>query len=123
MNKKVEQCPSCGKKLEVRELGCPSCGVQVRGIFERCEFCSLSDEHLAFLRLFVSRRGNLRDVERELGLSYPTVRSRFDDLLRALGYETSLTPIQDRQERRSQILEDLKNGTITAEEAARALRE
>jgi hypothetical protein len=123
MKKRIETCPSCGEKLEVRELGCPACNVLVRGVFDRCEFCSLSDEHLAFLRLFVSRRGNLREVERELGLSYPTVRARFDDVLRALGYEVNPVPAQDRQEHRQQILDELKNGVITPEEAARALRE
>ena len=117
------ECPSCGGRLEVQELGCPRCGVTVGGTFERCEFCALPPEQLQFLRLFVSRRGNLREVERELGLSYPTVRARLDDLLKALGYPASPAPVAERQERRRQALEDLGAGKITAEEAARILRE
>jgi len=107
----------------VRELWCPECDVSVRGRFERCEFCGLPEEQLRFLRLFVSRRGNLREVERELGISYPTVRARLDDLLQALGYPVSPVSVSDRQERRRQVLEDLKAGGISAEEATRALRE
>ena len=123
MKRQLARCPSCGERLDVRELGCPACGVLVRGEFERCEFCTLSQEHLAFLRLFVSRRGNLREVERELRLSYPTVRARLDDLLKALGYDASPVSVLDRQGRRQQVLDDVRSGVITPEEAARALRE
>jgi hypothetical protein len=121
--KPVKDCPSCGAQLAVRELGCLQCGIVVRGSFAKCEFCALPEEQLAFLRLFVSRRGNLREVEREMGLSYPTVRARLDELLRALGYPTGGPSALDRQERRRQVLEELKAGTLTPEEAARALRE
>jgi hypothetical protein len=78
---------------------------------------------LAFLRLFVSRRGNLREVERELGVSYPTVRARLDDLLQALGYPVSRESVAARQDRQRQVLDDLKAGRLSAEDAARALRE
>ena len=109
--------------VEVRELWCPECDVSVRGRFERCEFCGLPEEQLGFLRLFVSRRGNLREVERELGVSYPTVRARLDDVLKALGYAVSPPSALDRQERRREVLEDLKAGKMTAEEATRALQQ
>lgn len=107
----------------MQELRCPKCDVSVRGHFTRCEFSALPEEQLAFLRLFVSRRGNLREVERELGVSYPTVRARLDDLLQALGYPVSLVSAAEREERRRQVLEDLKAGKISAEDATRALRE
>jgi len=123
MRKRVDTCPGCGGRLEVRELSCPACNISVIGAFERCEFCALPEDQLAFLRLFVSRRGNLRELERELGLSYPTVRARLDDLLRALGYAVSPTSALDRQERRRQVLEALKAGDISAEDAIRALKE
>ena len=121
--REVTHCPSCGGRLEVRELGCPECDIAVRGRFRRCEFCALPEGQLSFLRLFVSRRGNLREVERELGVSYPTARARLDDLLQALGYPTSAPSALDRQERRRQVMEDLKSGQITPEEAVRILRE
>jgi hypothetical protein len=121
--KDVSGCPSCGGALQVRELSCPVCEIAVRGNFPRCEFCALPAQQLRFLRLFVSRRGNLREVERELGVSYPTVRARLDDLLRALGYPVSRASAADRQERRRQILDNLKSGEMSPEQAARALRE
>jgi hypothetical protein len=119
----VTQCPSCGGALEVRELACPRCDIAVRGHFPRCGFCDLPEEQLNFLRLFVSRRGNLREVEREMGLSYPTVRARLDDVLRALGYAIALMPAVDRQERKRQVLEDLREGKITPEDAVKALKD
>ena len=118
----LRDCPSCTQKLDVRELACPECGVTVRGEFQPCEFCALTAEQLRFLRLFVSRRGNLREVERELGLSYPTVRARLDDLLRALGYPTEAPSARDRQQHRRQVLDDLRAGQISPEEAAKSLR-
>ena len=120
--KPIERCPSCGGRVEVREVGSPECEVTVRGRFAGCEFCALPEEQLNFLRLFVARRGNLREVERELGLSYPTVRARLDELLKTLGYAAGPTAL-DRQERRRQVMEDLREGKVTAEEAVRLLRE
>ena len=119
----VTLCPQCGGRLEVRELQCAECDVSVRGRFARCEFCALPEEQLAFLRLFVSRRGNLREAERELGVSYPTVRARLDELLRGLGYAVSPTSAVDRQQRRQQVLAALKEGKMSPEDATRALRE
>jgi hypothetical protein len=119
----INQCPSCGGALELRELACARCDIAVRGRFARCEFCDLPEEQLNFLRLFVSRRGNLREVERELGLSYPTVRSRLDDLLRALGYVVAPIPAADRQERKRRVLDDLREGRITPEDAVKALKD
>jgi len=118
----VTGCPRCGGRLQVRELACSECRITVRGDFEPCEFCALPEDQLAFLRLFVSRRGNLREVERELGISYPTVRARLDDLLRALGHPTEAPSARDRQERRRRVLDDLKSQKISPEEALRELR-
>jgi hypothetical protein len=66
-------------------LGCPSCGTGLTGHFAPCEFCGLDDGDLTMLRVFLASRGNMRDLERHLGVSYPTARARFDDLLRRLG--------------------------------------
>ena len=94
----------------------------MRGRFPRCEFCALPEEQLSFLRLFVARRGNLRELERELGISYPTVRGRLDELLKALGYNAGPT-LLDRQQRRRQVMEDLREGRVAPEEAVRLLKE
>lgn len=78
-------CPVCSERLQVSQLGCPSCGTGLTGAFESCEFCSLDTSQRDVLRVFLASRGNVRELERHLGVSYPTARSRVDDLLRALG--------------------------------------
>ena len=100
----------------VTELRFQGSGTTVRGVFELNEFATLTPSNLEFLRLYIKVRGNLKEVERVLGLSYPTIRARFDTLLRAIGYEPELADPQD------EVLEKLERGEITAEEAARKLR-
>ncbi len=78
-------CPVCSSRLEITQLGCPSCGTGLVGRFEPCDFCALDDADLQMLKVFLASRGNMRDLERHLGVSYPTARARFDDLLRRLG--------------------------------------
>ena len=81
-------CPVCSSRLNVTELGCPNCGTGLSGSFRPCEFCGVDDASREVLRVFLASRGNMKELERHLGVSYPTARARFDDLLRALG----LTP-------------------------------
>jgi hypothetical protein len=81
-------CPVCSSRLETTQLGCPHCGTGLVGHFAPCDFCGLDDADLEMLKVFLASRGNMRDLERHLGVSYPTARARFDDLLRRLG----LTP-------------------------------
>jgi hypothetical protein len=111
-------CPVTGEPLEVTRLACPSSGVTIEGRFIPNEFALLPGEQLDFLRLFVKVRGNLKEVERILGLSYPTVRLRFEALLKALGYE-ALTEAADE---RAEVLARLERGEVSAEEAAARLR-
>ncbi len=77
-------CPVCNHRLDVTQLGCPSCGTGLTGRFQPCEFCGLDDRDREVLRVFLASRGNMKDLERHLGVSYPTARARFDDLLRKL---------------------------------------
>jgi hypothetical protein len=78
-------CPVCSSRLEITQLGCAHCGTGLSGHFAPCEFCGLDEGDLTMLRVFLASRGNMRDLERHLGVSYPTARARFDDLLRRLG--------------------------------------
>lgn len=78
-------CPVCGEELVLTRLGCASCGTELSGSFEACEFCALSPEDREILRVFLASRGNMKDLERHLGVSYPTARARFDGLLGRLG--------------------------------------
>lgn len=112
------RCPVTGETLEVTRLRGPTSGVVIEGEFLPNEFALLDADQLEYLRLFVKVRGNLKEVERMLGVSYPTVRARFEGLLRALGYEVA----DDVGDARSEVLASLERGEITAEEATRALK-
>ncbi len=117
------KCPVCSQALESVRLQCPACATSVEGHFELCRFCRLEPEHLVFLELFLKSRGNIKDVERELGLSYPTVRNRLDTALAALGFAPEPEVVEEGGKRRREILDALDAGTIGAEEAVRQLRE
>lgn len=112
------ECPVTGAPLEVTRLECPTSGVVIEGRFEPNEFALLPKDHLDFLRLFVKVRGNLKEVERVLGLSYPTIRSRFEGLLKELDYEASAS-LEDEQ---ADIIDRLERGEISAEDATKRLQ-
>src|SRR6478672_4552571 len=130
----ISTCPVCSGELAVTRLHCRSCGTTLEGEFTVGRFGRLTKEQLALLESFLRSRGNLREMERELGISYPTVRSRVEALVRALGFgprdgdETSHedtaaaagdgASVTTRQE----ILERLARREIGAEEAAVAIR-
>lgn len=111
-------CPVTGGPLLVTRLECESSGVTIEGRFTPNEFAMLPEENLEFLRIFVKVRGNLKEVERVLGLSYPTIRLRFEKLLLALDYEAE----PDVSEERNEILELLERGELEPGEAAKRLQ-
>lgn len=115
------RCPVTGDPLEVTRLECPTSGVAIEGRFTPNEFAMLTPENLEFMRLFMRVRGNLKEVERILGVSYPTVRARFDTLVRSLGYE-SVPETQEVRTTRADVLGMLERGELSAEEAAARLR-
>jgi len=85
MRKILESCPTCGGALAVSELSCTVCDTVVRSRYTPCPFCRLTPEDLAFMLLFVRSRGNVKDMERELGVSYWTIRGRLNELIAAMG--------------------------------------
>lgn len=116
----VGACPSCDSAMVVRRLECPSCGVAVEGRFDAGPLARLSREQLSFVETFLRARGKIKDVEEELGISYPTVVGRLNDVLVALGFEAGEDPRD--AERRQRVLDDLSSGRLTAAEAAEQLR-
>jgi hypothetical protein len=119
-NPVVAKCPICSEQLKVVRLECDSCGTRMEGSFSLGRFHALSSDQLEFLETFIRARGNFKDIERELGISYPTVRSRIDAMIRALGFPSQAEP--DREsERRKEILRELAEGRIAADDAANLL--
>jgi hypothetical protein len=122
----IATCPVCSNELAVTRLHCRSCGTTLEGDFSVGRFGRLTREQLALLESFLRSRGNLREMERELGISYPTVRSRVEALVRALGFGARADgdgpaepgPARDRDE----ILEALARHEMSAEDAAAAIR-
>ena len=118
------KCPSCQGNLSVAELDCPSCTLAIKGEFTLPALLRLAPAQLDFVEVFLKNRGVIRDVERELGISYPTVRARLDEVLAALGYQVRPSEPNSPDEasgQRRKILEDLKAGKITPEQARDAL--
>ena len=111
-------CPVTGEPLEVTRLENSNSGIIIEGRFIPNEFALLSPEHLELLRLFLRMRGNLKDVERHLGVSYPTVRLRMENLFKALGYDDQ----PEVKTERSEILEMLEKGEISPAEAKSRLQ-
>lgn len=133
----ISTCPVCEGELAITRLHCRSCGTALEGEFGVGRFGRLSRDQLALLESFLRSRGNLKDLERELGISYPTVRGRIDSLLRALGLADGDEPAEiaepteadapspsadDAAAERRSILERLARREMSADEAAAALR-
>jgi hypothetical protein len=119
----ISRCPVCSGPTHIERLGCDACGTAVESRFTAGWIQSLTKEQLAFVRVFLSCRGKIKDVEQALGISYPTVVSRLDDVVAALSGAPPAPPDAARAARRQKILDDLQSGAITADEAARLLRE
>ena len=124
MNQVIGQCPICQDNLHVTRLQCRNCDTTIQGHFALGRLYHLSAEQLAFIETFIRCEGKINRVESEIGLSYPAVRARLTEVIQAMGYEVG-TPTASQgisEETRRQILADLDDGQITAEEALALLK-
>jgi hypothetical protein len=117
----LHECPMCSGTLQVRELYCPRCRIRIEGDFEppHSRLLSLSRKELEFIELFVRVRGNIKEVEKALGVSYPTVRGMLDGVIKNLGYTVGKPP---DAEKRMEIIEKVSKGELSAEKAAELLK-
>ena len=143
----IATCPVCSGELSVTRLRCGDCGTVIEGEFGVGRFARLTREQTLVLESFLRSRGNLRDMERELGISYPTVRARVEALIRALGFgprdepddvpsgaaadvdialedaaQAAASAAETIQAGRREILEQLSRHELSAEAAAEAIR-
>ncbi len=122
----IDSCPACAGNLEIREYYCAHCDVTVRGHFTSvgtAQFSNLDSEQLAFLKLFVTSRGNMSDIERTLGVSYPTVRAKLDDLIASIEDVdvTESAPLPGPQSR-SELFADVSSGKLDVDAAMQLLK-
>ena len=126
MNKILSKCPVCGGELAVTKMYCIHCNTSIEGHFvpEINPFRNLNTEQMQFLLTFVKCEGRLNRMEEEMKLSYPTLRNRLTEIVRALGFEPGKEDLPQALsvDVRRQILEDLDTGKIGWEEAQARLR-
>jgi hypothetical protein len=121
----ISQCPVCEDQLIVARMYCPTCATAIEGRFDLGPLSSLSQDQLDFVVTFIRCEGKLNRVQEELGISYPTVRGRLEEVIRTLGFEVDQTdeePMGVSEEERRSILAELAAGRISSEEAMRMLQ-
>jgi hypothetical protein len=115
----IGRCPVCSGRLRAVRLKCGKCGTVIENEFELSKFEYLEEEQLGFMETFVRCRGNIKDVEKELGISYPTVRAKLDEVIAALGYVVVKKPAIESAE----IIDMLEKGEISADQAVSMMKE
>ena len=136
MQKLFNQCPACGSPLVITECKCPACQLQMRGEFQSGQLSSLSDEALTFVKVFLSARGNLTEVERVLGISYPTIRNKLDEINNILNRNNETIIIPEKttgsaiekkatsvEDGRKDILQQVSDGRLSPAEAVQKLKD
>lgn len=118
------KCPVCGQTMAVTRLHCDHCQTDLTGNFTPCRFCMLEEKHMQFVETFLRCRGSIKEVEKVLGVSYPTVRNMMDAALAALGFDDKDSEDARREdEDRERVLSQLSKGEIDVEAAVAALQQ
>jgi hypothetical protein len=136
MQKMFSQCPACGGQLVITECKCSVCQMQMRSEFQSGQLSTLSDDELTFVKVFLTARGNLTEVERVLGISYPTIRNKLDEINNSLNRTDEVTGTREKridsitepittstEDTRKDILQQVADGRLSPAEAAQKLRE
>ncbi len=122
-NHVLGHCPVCDSDLHVAKLACPSCHTEIKGDFVLSKFNYLNTENLYFIEIFMKNKGNIKKVEKELGISYPTVKKQLDEIIIELGY----TPEDDLKEpskhSKKELLEKLAKGELSKDDVFKLLGE
>ncbi|MDO5026490.1 MAG: DUF2089 domain-containing protein [Tissierellia bacterium] len=114
-NKSLYQCPVCDHELTIKAYQCKACGTKIEGDFQIDKFSRLTKEEKDFIELFIMKRGSIKEIEKELNISYPTVRNKLDNVISALGHKV------ERDSSSFEILQMLDRGEISSDEAQKLL--
>jgi hypothetical protein len=119
------QCPICGGEVVVTKVNCQNCSTSIEGRFSSRTFSQLTPKQMDFVETFVRLEGKITRMEKELNLSYPTIRKLLHDVIRALGYEPGAEEdlVELTEDERQQILNDLDSGSISLEDALKKLKD
>jgi hypothetical protein len=123
MRKLLEHCPACQEEMIVTEQSCMHCSTSVRGKFKPTIFAKLSPNNLMFLEVFVKNRGNVKEMERELGWSYWTIRNHLNQVITELGFEEMAADTQFEARERHDILSQLEAGEIDVHQASELIEQ
>ena len=115
----IGECPICNHDLFVTKLECSNCHTKISGQFQLSKFNYLSKEHLYFIELFIKNKGSIKQLEKELNVSYPTVKKMLDEVIVQLGYTVTE---EENDPKKDEILQKLANGEISSEEALKLLK-
>ncbi|AUG59009.1 DUF2089 domain-containing protein [Acetivibrio saccincola] len=122
MNREVlGKCPVCGGDTSITKIRCSKCKTTIEGDFGLCKFCRLTPEQKEFIDVFIRCRGNIKEIEKELGISYPTVKNKIEDVVMALGHKVDDKVYESID--RKEILDRLNNGEISVDEALELLKQ
>lgn len=116
MVKRLKKCPVCNTDLHIREFHCSECDISIKGDFSQSELASLTLSQQEFIKVFLLSQGNIRVVEKRLGISYPTVKNRLSEIVNIL--EGS----KDRDMSLWQLLDDIEQGVISVEEGLQQIK-
>lgn len=117
------KCPVCGNDLTITRLTCGACSSEIVGAFRQSKFALLSQKDIQFIEVFVRNRGSIKEVERELGVSYPTVRSMLDHVIEQIELIEGKQAASRSERTKDEILDLLESGQITSAEAVKMLKE
>ena len=119
----ISKCPICENELTIARLHCNNCNIEINGEFSLSKLRLLTKEQLLFVELFLKSQGSIKAVEKELNVSYPTVKKILNDVLRTLGHKVSDTEESSVASEREQILDQLSKKQISFEEASKKLKQ
>lgn len=117
--KLINSCPVCSSAMKATRLSCNTCGTVIENDFSLSKFDRLSEDQLAFAEIFIKNSGSIKDVEKEMGISYPTVKGKLNDLIKAFGYNIEA----EKPENSDSVIDLLERGEITPEEALKKINE
>jgi len=114
---RITHCAFCKDKLKVKKLECRKCGISIEGEFYTSPIMNLSEEKQSFIEMFILSSGSLKEMAEILGITYPTVRARLDEIIEELKKE-----MKEREDYKKELLDKVGQGKITAEKAAQIIK-